>query len=86
MAIPIAARRKVMYAAAEVQTDTRREAAIVGGISRSVIDSGTMRPDMVRAWLTSAMGLTPAERQAPCKAELAQIVARFEEAFGRRVA
>ena len=86
MAIPIAARRKVLHAAGAVTCNSRRESAIVGAICRSMIETGTLQPPFVRAWIGSAMGLTPAERQPPDLAELAQIVARFEEAFGRRVA
>jgi hypothetical protein len=89
MAIPIAARRKVMNAAGEVATNSPREAAILGGVVRSVIEHGHMKPEVVRWWTTAVLGhfnLAMVDRRPPCAAEMAMVIQRFEEVFGRRVA
>ena len=89
MAIPIAARRKVMNAAAEVDTSGPREAAILGGVCRSMIEHGNMRPDVVRWWMAAILQhfrLVNVDCRPPCNAELAMVLQRFEEAFGSRVA
>ena len=89
MAVAKAARRKILTAADEVDTAGPREAAIMGGIVRSLIDTGTMRPDMVKAWMSTILEqfhLANVDRRPPCKAELSMVLQRFEEAFGSRVA
>jgi hypothetical protein len=89
MAIPIAARRKVMQAASTVAPDTMREAAILGGVVRCMVEHGHLIPAVVRVWTMEVLGyykLSGVDRRPPCNAELAQVVGRFEDAFGRRVA
>lgn len=87
MAVPLAARRKYMLAASAVATSNPREAAILGGILHSAIEHGRLVIPDVRLHMSHALtgwNLVNVDRRAPGNAEIAMVLARFEEALGHR--
>ena len=83
--IPIAARRKVLIAAGNVETNSEREAAIVGGIVRCAVATGRFNaPWIAQATLDILDEFrVRADRTPPTLDELGEMVERFEEAYGR---
>lgn len=79
--MPLADRRNAMHAADLVGTYSPREAAVLGGIVRSVIAVG--RPDVlyIAQYVRDILGLfnlVGVDRSTPCAAEIAMVVERFE--------
>ena len=84
--IPIAARRKAMMAAASIDTHSVREAAIVGGIVQCACSTGRYNADFIRRYMHDIIvefRLVNVDRTPPNVAELAMVVSRFEDAYGR---
>lgn len=82
------AAQRLFAAADAIDTTTRREAAIVGGIVRSVIDHGRLRPDYVRSYtrhIIGEFGMADVDSRLPCNAEIAMVLQRFEANYGRPV-
>lgn len=87
MDVPIEQRRKMMLAAATVQTSSARQAAILGGLVRSAIDYGHLSMPVVSAHVSSVLsGLTNVDRREPCSAEVAMVLDQFQHALGYRFA
>lgn len=87
MAIALAARRKVMIAAGQVETTNPREAAILGGIVRCAIETGGYNAERIRQYTHNIIGqmkLVGVDRRLPGNAEIAMVKERFEEHYGRR--
>ena len=87
--IPIAARRKAMRAAGEVDTSTHREAAIVGGIVRNICATGRINRDWIATYAVDAIcgfKLAGGDRTLPGPTEMGMVIERFEAAYGRRLA
>lgn len=85
--IPVAARRKAMYAASNTETTTCREAAILGGIVRNVIATGRYNGPWISQYAVDIIDefrLRGVDRTLPGPTELAMVLERFEVAYGRR--
>ncbi len=84
--IPINARRKAMLAGAQVATHSVREAAIVGGIVRCAIATGGYNGQWIAEYAVDAIAsfkVVNVDRSPPNLAEVAMVLERFEEAYGR---
>ena len=80
------ARTRVMEAADAVETSHPREAAILGGIVRSAIDTERLDREFVRSYTRDIIGefnLVNVDRQPPGTTEIAMVLTRFEAAYGR---
>jgi hypothetical protein len=85
MTMDPSARRQVLSVAAEVNTSSAREAAIVGGLVRSTFAAGHIDIDSVARHARALMhefDLRDVDRSAPGGAEIAMVLDRFEH--GRR--
>lgn len=84
--IPLAARRKVMNAAGEVETSTVREAAIVGAIVRCACSTGRYNGPWISQTTSDILHefRLLVDRTPPCMAEVGMMVERFEAAYGRK--
>ena len=84
--IPLAARRKAMMAAEHVDTHNVREAAILGGLVRSVIACGRINVswsaqyavDMIREFK-----LPGVDTCQPGPTEMQMMVERFQESYSQ---
>src|SRR5690606_30410986 len=87
MDVPIDQRRRMMLAAANVQTSSVRQAAILGGLVRSAIDYGHLSMPVVSAHMSSVLsGLAGVDRREPCSAEVAMVLEQFQRSLGYRFA
>lgn len=85
MDVPIDQRRRMMLAAATVQTSSPRQAAILGGLVRSAIDHGHLSMPVVSAHMSSVLvGLVGVDRREPSTAEVAMVLDEFERELGYR--
>jgi hypothetical protein len=83
--MPLADRREAMHAADLVGTYSVREAAVLGGIVRSVIATGGSDVVYISQYARDILGvfnLVGVDRSAPCAAEIAMVVERFEAVHG----
>jgi hypothetical protein len=88
MALALAARRKVLVAADNVQTSHPREAAILGGIVRSAIDAGQIDADFVRRYasrIIAEFNLAHVDRRMPGRREIETVLERFQAEYRRPV-
>lgn len=86
MSIDRFAQRRVLCAAVDVATNSPREAAIVGGIVRSTLDSGTLDVTFVAQYATEIMTyfeLVDVDLRAPGAAEIAMVLDRYEQGSRR---
>jgi hypothetical protein len=86
MSIERSAHRRVLCAAVDVATSSAREAAIVGGIVRSTLDSGTLDVTRVARYASEIMthfGLVDVDLRAPGAAEIAMVLDRYEQGSRR---
>jgi hypothetical protein len=77
----LAERREAMHAADLVDTHSAREAAVLGGIVRSVIGTGRTDLAYVAHYVRDILGvfnLVGVDRSPPCGAEIAMVLERFE--------
>ena len=84
--IPIAARRKVMHAAGQVDTSSVREAAIVGAIVRCACATGRYNEQWISQTAVDIIHefRILVDRTPPGPTEIAVMVERFEDAYGRK--
>jgi hypothetical protein len=83
--MPLADRREAMHAADLVGTHSVREAAVLGGIVRSVIATGRCDVVYIAQYARDILGvfnLVGVDRTTPCAAEIAMVVERFEAVHG----
>ena len=84
-----AGRHEVMAAALLVQTSNPREAAILGGVVRSTIETGCINADFVSTYTSHVIdefGLVNVDRRPPCLAEIAMVASRFQLHYSRSAA
>jgi len=79
--MPLDDRRRTMHSADLVETHSAREAAVLGGIVRSVIATG--RPDIadIAHYARDILGvfnLVGVDRSMPCRVEIDMVLERFE--------
>jgi hypothetical protein len=80
------ARREAMSAADLVGTYSIREAAVLGGIVRCIIETGGCEAGYISEYVRGILDLfdhADVDRTAPCAAEIAIVLQRFEEVYGR---
>lgn len=86
--IPVAARRRVMFAASLIDTTSCREAAILGGIVRQAIEHGWgIDGDNVAHYAARVVRdfkLVGVDRTPPGPTEVGMMLDRFEAAFGHK--
>lgn len=86
--IPLAARRRVMFASSLIDTASCREAAILGGIVRNAIEHGWgIDGDNVghyAAHIIRDFNLVGVDRTPPGPTEVGMMMERFEAAFGHK--
>jgi hypothetical protein len=76
-----------MHAAELVDTYSPREAAVLGGIVRSVIATGHCDAEYVAGYaqdILCTFNLVGVDRSVPCLAEIGMVLDRFEEVYGDR--
>ena len=79
------ARREAMHAADLTGTYNAREAAVLGGIVRCMIETGGCDVGFISAYVRDILAvfdLVDIDRSAPCAAEIAMVLQRFEEVYG----
>ena len=84
--IPLAARRRAMLAAENVDTHSCREAAIVGGIVRCVISCGRINGPWVAQYaadIVAEFNLVGVDRKPPGMAEVAMVVDKFQQSYSQ---
>ena len=84
--IPLAARRRAMLAAEAVDTATVREAAILGGIVRSVIACGKINVPwcgQYAADMLEAFRVRDIDRKPPGLTEMSVMVERFQQSYSQ---
>jgi hypothetical protein len=86
--IPLVARRRALLAASQTETTSPRDAAIVGGIVRSLIDTGGCDRGRVARYAVGVIiefKLVGVDRTPPGPTEYRMVLNRFERAYGRRL-
>ncbi len=81
-----AARHRAMQAADQVDTHSIREAAVLGGVVRSIIGTGRCDVEYVARYardIIGAFNLVGVDRSVPCSTEVNMVIERFEEVHGR---
>lgn len=75
----IRSKERILLAASTINTESNREAAILGGIVNVTIREGHFSPSQVMAWTDQALGLKSSER-----IKLTEVIAmtkKFQRAY-----
>ena len=80
------ARREAMHAAVLTSTYSAREAAVMGGILRCMVATSGRDVGLISLYVREtllAFDLAGVDPSAPCAEEIAMVLERFEEVYGR---
>ncbi len=84
--IPVAARHRAMFAADAVDVSTLRQAAILGGVVRSVIACNRINVPWVGQYtadIINAFNLNGVDRSPASLTEVAAVVERFQQSYAQ---